>query len=325
MINLMGRPKRRALGPVMRTRARRHTLEAGAVAVLGALLITVFGAGAAMANAPSPVGNPSVTGNIVTNANGSVTVDVTGTWVWPFSTSLKDVEGLHATVTNPCDHRFGAGWGIVWNDPSDTGYPQTFREFAFSASADIGSRGVNPVNRQSAVVWDPSDPCGTFVETNQPVAGAGYVSGHWMGAHIYPDAASVPDVICVVTYDLGSHKPPKRQWRQFSNTDNSITWSLLDSHGWNESPDGTNCVNPHTFPASTAPAPATPARVTSITTPPTTKPAPKVPAVSPGALAFTGFGTTGLLLAVGGTLLVASGAVLYFVDVRKVTRWLLGR
>jgi len=313
-------------------RARRRTIAAGAVAVVGAMLITFFTASAAMANAPNPVSTPPITGDIVTNSNGTVTVNVAGTWVWPFSTSLKDVEGLHATTTDKCDHRFGAGWGVVWNDPSDSGYAETFTELGLTASVNIGSRGVNPVNRQSELAWMPGTPCGTFVETNEPVAGAGYVTGPWMGAHIYPNAASVPASICVVMYDLGSRKPPKEKWRQFSNSDNSITWSLLNKHYWNESPDGANCVATRSLPAGPPPVPATsPARVTSVATP-TTAPPKKVPVVSPAALAFTGFGPFGALAAVGGVLLVLVGVVLYFVDVRKyavemrkLSRWLLGR
>ncbi|HLM95015.1 MAG TPA: hypothetical protein VK283_01800, partial [Acidimicrobiales bacterium] len=66
-------------------RARRRTIAAGAVAVVGAMLITFFTASAAMANAPNPVSTPPITGDIVTNSNGTVTVNVAGTWVWPFS------------------------------------------------------------------------------------------------------------------------------------------------------------------------------------------------------------------------------------------------
>ncbi len=322
----MGRRKRRALGPVLRSRARRRVLEAAAVTVVGVVLVSFFGVGVAMANAPSPIGNPPITGSIVTNANGSVTVDVLGHWLWPFTTSLKDVQGLHATVTDKCDHRFGAGWGIVWNDPTDTGYPETYSVLGLSASVNIGSRGVDPVNRQTELAWMPSAPCGTFIETNTPVAGAGYVTGPWMGRHVYPNAAAVPASICVVTFDLGSASPPKRRWRQFSNDDNSVIWSLLDKHSWSGNPDGATCVNPHTLPASTAPAPTTPARVTSVTTPKTTVPPAKpAPTVSPGALAFTGFGPLGQLLAIGGIILVIGGLVIYFFDVRRLTVWLLGR
>ena len=299
--------------------------ESGVVAVLGVVLVSFFAAGAAMANAPSPVGNPPITGSIVTNANGSVTVNVTGHWLWPFTTSLKDVQGLHATVTDQCDRRFGAGWGIVWNDPNDPGYPETYSVLGLSATVGLGSRGVNPANRETMLAWMPSAPCGQFIETNTPVAGAGYVTGPWMGVHIYANAAAVPNAICVVTYDLGSHKPPKRKWTQFSNDDNSVIWSLLDTRSWTETANGTSCVDPHTLPASTAPPPTTPARVTSVTTPPATVPPAKTPTVSPGALAFTGFGPLGQLLAVGGGLLVLGGLVLYFVDVRKAAAWLLGR
>ena len=88
MNDLRAVAKRRALGPAIEVaRAPTHARGGRGGRRCGAVLITFFGANAAMANAPNPVGTPPITGNIVTNSNGTVTVNVTGTWVWPFSTS----------------------------------------------------------------------------------------------------------------------------------------------------------------------------------------------------------------------------------------------
>jgi hypothetical protein len=168
MINLMGRRTRRAFGPVPVARAHRRKLAPSAVAVLCVALMTFFGASAAMANAPSPTGSP--TGTRLTNPDGSVTVAVHGAWLWVFATSHKaGTEGLHATVSDKCDDRFGGGFGIVWNDPHDPGYHETFTEFSFSASVNVGSRGVDPANTESGVTWTKGSPCGTFVQTNKPI------------------------------------------------------------------------------------------------------------------------------------------------------------
>ncbi len=311
---------------------------------------TFLGAGAAMANSPSPTGSPPGTGTKVTNPDGSVTVSVHGNWVWLFATSSKEgTEGLHATVSDKCDNRFGGGFGIVWNDPNDPGYHETFTEFSYSASVNLGSRGVNPSNTESGVTWTKGSPCGTFVQTNKPIPGAGNVDGTWAGVHTYANAAAVPAEICVVTFDLGSATPPKKTWLEFSNPDNSITWSLLDFHSWNAAPDGSNCLATSNLTVVAPPPPVMPtrpAKVTSVTTPPPPPPAPPVkvaptpapapapavkvaptpaPATKPtGVLAFTGFGPLGQWMTLGGAILVIIGLLFYFVDMRKVLYWFLG-
>ena len=110
---------------------------------------------------------------------------------------------------------------MVWNDPSDPGYAETYTVLGLSASVDIGSRGVNPVNRRDRVGVDAERPVwhlrrdqrtgGRRRVRHRPVDGCAHLRQRGGGA----------GVICVVMYDLGSHKPPKRKWRQFSNDDNS--------------------------------------------------------------------------------------------------------
>ncbi|HUY22817.1 MAG TPA: hypothetical protein VMV22_10830 [Acidimicrobiales bacterium] len=293
-------------------------MAAGVVVALGVAMLTL-GASAAFANTPNPVDSPPPTGSITMNSNGSVTLNVSGTWVWPYSNSYKDTQGIHAMVNHPCDRRIGGGWGITWNDPNDTGTTETYTVGTLSATVNLGSRGTDLHNTDNTVTWNHADPCGTFVETDTPVPGAGYVTGSWGGSHTYAGAASLPSQVCVVMYDLGSGggHHPKAKFRKFSNQDNTVAWTLVKQGSW---PGPGQCVSTNGLPQTVAAVPTTtaaPAKVVANTPPaPVTKPS--------GSLAFTGLGPFGRIVAVLGALLVIVGAVVYFVDVRKLALWLLG-
>src|SRR5579872_2772046 len=112
MTNLTSRRGRR--GAVVRERARRHRREAVVVALCGTVVVLVMGATAA-ANAPSPVTQALQSGTVLINPNGTVTVNAHGLWVWPFGIESEHTAGLQASVRHKCDHRVGAGWGIIWN------------------------------------------------------------------------------------------------------------------------------------------------------------------------------------------------------------------
>lgn len=295
---------------------------------LGVGILTV-GASAAFANAPMPVDSPPPTGSITINANGTETLDVTGPWVWPYSNSYKDINGIHAMVNHPCDRRIGGGWSVAWNDPNDTGTTETYRSGPHTVTVNLGSRGTLPRNTDNAVTWNHADPCGHFVETNTPVPGAGYITGSWGGTHTYAGAAELPSQVCVVMYDLGSggRRTPKAKFRMLSNDDNSVVLSLLKHATW---PGPGQCVETAGLPVTVAPVPATaaapPAPVKTVAhVTPAPAPAP-APVVKPsGALAFTGLGPFGRILAVLGGLLVIMGAFIYFVDLRRLGLWILGR
>ncbi len=320
---------RRAHGPFVRSRATRrarHAVGAGALLAVG---LTLFWSGVAQANAAGPTG--VIHTDAVVNANQSVTVYASGQWLWMFS--LNDADGgLHATVNAPCDHRSGVGWGVMWSDPQDPGFAETYHSKYQTQMVHVGSRGVNPLNTDSLIAFNHSDSCGTFIETNQPAPGDGYVTGTWTSTHTYGSAADVPPAICVVTYDLGFGKVPLPKYRNFSNDDNSVAWQMQDTGSWSQTSGGINCESvppPHAAPA---PPVIPPAKTGAKTTPPApavkvTTPAPapaaRQPAVT-GPLAFTGFGPTGRLLTLIGMILVVIGVVFYFVDVRKAARWLLG-
>ena len=336
------RGRRRVWGPVMRSRARRRTREAIVVAVVGALLVFGFGVTAALANSPLPAQAPQ--GNTAfINPDGTVTLNVQGTWTWPFS-GLPHTEGLNATLSNPCDHRAGVGWGLVWNDPNDPGNVVTFTTKGQSVTVGLGSLGTIAANTDRAVHANlPPLRCGTFTQTNVPGFSDGTVTGTWSGTHTYSSVHALPTEVCVVTFDLGFGKVPAPAFVKFTNDDNSIFWSIVLNRGWSQSATGPNCVPvptpvlapapPPTTPTTAVPAvtpsgptgpspPAAPASVRSVA--PATAPATAPRSASSGALAFTGFGRIGQLISLLGALLVLAGLVLYFVDVRRTMQWLLG-
>jgi hypothetical protein len=325
----------------MKSRARRRVLKARVVTVFGAAFLTVFGAAsvtvlsstAAFANAASPSASPLTTGSVVQNANGTVTVTATGTWLWAFGTESATTAGLAATVNHPCDTRTGVGWGVVWGDPNDPGITETYvtkHGRRASQTVHVGSQGTNRLNGDSGVEFNSSRRCGTFVQTNVPRPGDGYDTGLWRSVHVYDSAASLPNDICVITYDLGFAHPPTPHRTDFDNNDNSVQWALFKTGSWDMTTTDDNCaVLPP--PVAAPPEPTTtttlaPAvKTVSHTSPPAPHVTPKTSPVKPsGVLAFTGFGRTGQLLALLGIILVLIGLVLYFVDVRKAASWLLG-
>jgi hypothetical protein len=305
---------------------------ARATTVVAATLLTCLSASAAMANAASPTASPLTTGSVVQNANGTVTVTATGMWVWVFGTESATTAGLDATVLHNCDKRTGVGWGIVWNDPSDPGFPEAYHSNArvpeASQMVNVGSKGVNPLNGDQQVEFNAGQRCGTFVQTNVPRPGDGYDTGTWSGTHVYPNAASLPQDICVITYDLGFAKPPGPHRINFDNNDNSVQWALFKSGVWDSTTADDNCTSlPPAVPAPpTPPAPPPVVQTVSHAAPP-----PAVPARPSGSLAFTGFGSIGQLLAVLGAILVLFGVAAYFLDLRKAcvearkaASWLMG-
>jgi hypothetical protein len=319
----------------MRRRAARRRWHAPLATVFAAVLVMGLSASAAFANAAAPTAEPLHPGSVVINANGTVTVNATGTWLWAFGTESATTAGLDATVNHPCDSRTGVGWGIVWNDPTDPGIPETYTTkhgTTVSLTVHVGSQGHNPLNGDSSVEYDHRDPCGHFVQTNVPRPGDGYDTGVWSGSHVYPSVASLPTAVCVITYDLGFGRPPTPHRLNFDNNDNSVQWALFKSGVWDTNSMGTNCTQlppPVHAPPKVVPT-TVPVKTVSHTTPP---PSPTVvPATvpvktspkSPGVLAFTGFGPMGQLLALLGMIFVLVGLIIYFFDVRKAMRWLLG-
>jgi hypothetical protein len=318
----------------MRTRARRRVWLTRLLVVLGATAASCLGSTAAFANAASPTESPMTAGSVLLNANGTVTVIASGTWIWQFGRETATTPGLAATVNHPCDQRTGVGWGVAWADPNDPGITETYSTrhgSPITATVHVGSKGTDPVNGDSSVTYNPHDPCGRFVQTNSPRPGDGYVTGTWESKHTYANQASLPTDVCVITYDLGFGRPPTPHRLNFDNNDNSVQWALFTKGSWDMSVTDDNCATlPPAVPAPPAPPPPAPppVKVVSHTVPPAPKPV-AVATKPSGALAFTGFGKIGQLVALLGIMLVALGCALYFLDVRKsdvrkAVSWLLG-
>ncbi len=136
--------------------------------------IVMASAGLAAADAPQP---STITGNVVDNGNGTFTLTVQGTWEWP----------THHSDCNT--DRWGMGWAVDWNDPSDPGHavkggPTTGRPAVGDSSDDAVHFFANPPR------------CGTYSSAS------GFNSGDWGPiSHTYNADPSGLQV-CVVTYDL---------------------------------------------------------------------------------------------------------------------------
>jgi hypothetical protein len=220
------------------------------------------------------------------NGTGTATVSASGTWSWPYSS-------LGATSSRPCDHRFGVGWGIVWNDSADAGVALTSN----GVTLHVGSTGVNAANTDDKVTYSQTDPCGTFTETNSPKPGDGDVSGSWKATHIYASLADVPADICVVTYDLGPGTSPAAFRLKLTYTDNSFDNAFTTGGAWNSTPGGPNCIATDTL-VTTGVAKTTPTLSTQATGAPTGSPITDTANLSAtsgkasGTITFSAYGPT---------------------------------
>ncbi len=318
--------------------------------VLGGILIVLAAAGAASANAAFPVQHTTPTATLTRNSDGTVTVHVQGKWIWPFGTSEN--EGIDATATHPCDSRFGAGWAVVWNDPDDPGYTETYHDPGPSTAGPhvtigVGSKGVIPSNLESEVLYDHAKPCGTFTQTNSPARGDGFVSGTWSATHTYPSSVSLPSVVCVILYDIiGDTPSPSRI--NLRNNDNSVAWSLKDTGAWNQVPGTPDCGAVPTTPSSTTTTTTTIPKqpTTTTTTVPknstttttvapvtksssssttTTAPPPSPVTAGSSSLAFTGVGSGELAFAVAGFILLIAGVAMKLLRREALRGGLSGR
>lgn len=331
MNHLGGRSgRRRGCDPTVRPRLHRRWVGRALVAV-ALTAAALADAPAAMGNAANPTAEAMLPGSVVLNGNGTVTVTASGTWLWAYGRETDHTQGLDATAQHPCDSRTGVGWAMVWNDPDDPGYTETYttkdRYPVLTDTVHVGSRGVDPLNTDHQVTYNNVHPCGTFVETNKPGPGDGYDTGVWTSTHVYASVADLPRAVCVITYDLGLAKPPGPHRISFQNNDNSVQWGLYNG-GWNTSTMGQNCealvtpvAAPTTTVTTTAKVVSQPTHVTPTTLAPVTRPS--------GTLAFTGFGGDGRLMVVLGVLLVLTGAGVYGgyrrrTELRNLVTWLIG-
>jgi len=161
------------------------------VGAVAAIVFAVFGA-TALADSPNP---GDQTGTAVLNGDGSVTVTVTGSWVW-------DKNDCPTNNTKP-------GWAVDWKDNSSN---------VVVDPIFVGTASDNLVHTDDVVSCtdDGSSVHGTF---------AGTLSHTYTAAFI----AENPDVVpCVVTYHVDTNKDPNTGAHSTvaggatRNTDNSV-------------------------------------------------------------------------------------------------------
>ena len=101
--------------------------SARVVTVLGVVLVTVLSSTAAFANAASPKASPLTTGiGRLQRQRHRHRHRHRARGCGHFGTESATTAGLAATVNHPCDTRTGVGWGVVWNDPNDPGFAETY-------------------------------------------------------------------------------------------------------------------------------------------------------------------------------------------------------
>ncbi|HXQ60571.1 MAG TPA: hypothetical protein VN799_10740 [Acidimicrobiales bacterium] len=198
--------------------------------VLSSVVLAAFGATAASAT-PAAVNPPAPTGTITTASNGTVTLNVTGSWSWPVGNKAGDIK---ATNAKKCGAYVGVGWGVVWNDANDAGYTLKYGSVAPEL---VGSTtAVNGNTVDESVHYNAANPCGSFSTSA--------ITGQWTDQHTYANAASVPTSICVVSYALkGTPASKPKHYLVDKNSHNSFHTAVKAGLGasW---PTSSACFDP---------------------------------------------------------------------------------
>lgn len=178
----------------------------------------------AFGNAPNP--NADIAGTSVTNADGTVTVNLSGTWTWP---------------GQACSGRYGEGWAVDWWGISSSKTPSN--PFSLTNATEVqwnspGNTSLTTGTISPAGSWQikGSGPPPLYLHVSQPMngevvnanggctdSGSGpnvTSSGNWSAAATYPNSADVPQNICVNMYDL--HNGGQNDLDATKNGDNSV-------------------------------------------------------------------------------------------------------
>jgi hypothetical protein len=203
--------------------------------------VVLFAVGTAIVSArPAPVNPSAATGSATVNTSGAVTVTATGAWTWPTGTGAGELNATAGTAAQECGGDYGVGWGIVWNDTTDTGYPLTYKDKGVPFTVDVGSTTGPDSN---LVGFDSSDPCGTFSAANKAV------TGQWTATHTYAAGTPVPTQACVVTYVLKSAKAGHpTMFHVTTNRNNSFRAAVKKGNGSVAAFEtSANCFDPASF------------------------------------------------------------------------------
>jgi len=188
-----------------------------ATIALGALGL----AAPAGANAPDP--KPDIQATGTTNSDGSVTVHVSGTWIWP---------------GQDCEGRFGEGWAVDWWGIS--GSPLPANNFTLTNVSLIPGPAQRTTGTETATGSIPIKGDGYFhvdgMYNDETVNGSGTCTdttingkagstGSWSATATYPSAGLIPPNICVIGYDEHGREGKPSSGKDYSPTedhDNSI-------------------------------------------------------------------------------------------------------
>ena len=193
-------------------------------AIFAAMLavVGVVTAAPALANAANP--NPNTKAMETVNANGTVTVKVSGTWDWPGQN---------------CAGRYGEGWAVDWWGVSSSSSPANpfslthatiVTSPATTTTGTITPAGSIPI-KNDGFFHVSADYNGQTINspstcTDTTIGGQQGSTGSWSAMATYPNKSDLPPAICVNMYDEhGSEGKPSGSASDFSavnDHDNSI-------------------------------------------------------------------------------------------------------
>ena len=178
-------------------RGRRHVGAKAAVALAGTAALLVGSAGMAFANAANPA--PTTTGSAIVNADGTVSVSLSGTWVWP---------------GQDCAGRYGEGYSVDWWGVTTS---PTAANFSLSDASQVNgfaSSTTGPMTSDGSITYTAG---GTYFHVAEDYVGQDVNSaatctdtgsgasagstGAWAASATYPAVADVPPQLCVIMYD----------------------------------------------------------------------------------------------------------------------------
>ena len=199
-------------------------LVAALVSLIGIVvtMVAATGMAAASANSANPAG--AVTGSSVTNADGSVTVSLNGSWSWA-------PDGSPSPQAS-CSQRYGVGfvvswWGISASHALPT-FPVTTSQWigtppTAATAGPVTAAGFLPSAAGNFFV--PKYYVGQITDLCSNTQN-GYPVGTWSAQATYATAADVPPKMCVNFYDEhGKAGSPSKSTNDYSATgdsDNSI-------------------------------------------------------------------------------------------------------
>jgi hypothetical protein len=211
-------------------------LGAVAMSVVGLTMVAVSANGltGAAANAANPLPTTQAQGTL--NADGSVTVVMSGTWEWP------------ANGAQDCAGRYGEGFAVDWWGIASGALPANnftlTHASEVTAPGTIGSGSITaggslPTPSGSyfhmAPLYSSETVNGPTTCTDVTVSGKATSTGPWSATATYPNVASIPPEICVNVYDehgkegtASTNAKDYTPYGKSGDNDNSIQTNTFD-------------------------------------------------------------------------------------------------